>query len=129
MEDGRKAAIGVGLVAVVAGILLLTAWKKKPEEPPEPPPGTSNLYGLVTDAETGEPIAGITGTVYQDKGTETWSYDFTTDSSGYYFIDNMLPDADLTQMVIYATGYATYTNEDVPISEGNNELSVQMVPE
>lgn len=32
-KDGRKAAIGVGLVALVGGALLLVAWKKPPVPP------------------------------------------------------------------------------------------------
>ena len=88
----------------------------------------TRLFGYVTNKITGAPIVGVWGTVYQDKGVKTWDYDFTTNSQGYYEITNMIPDADLTQMVIYATGYQTYTNENIPISEGDNQLNVRMVP-
>ncbi|GAJ02265.1 unnamed protein product, partial [marine sediment metagenome] len=92
----------------------------------EPPPGLANLYGIITDAETGEPIAGVQGTVYQDHDTETETYDFTTNFSGYYQILDMLVEVDVTQMVVYANGYKDHTDEDIPIVEGNNELSFSM---
>jgi len=94
-----------------------------------PPPPTNRLFGYVTDRVTGAPIVGVYGIVYQDKGVKTWDYPFTTDPSGYYEITDMLYDADLTQMVIYADGYKTYTNENIPISEGDNELNIRMSPE
>lgn len=128
MKDGRKVAIGVGLVVAVAGILLLTAWKK-PGPPEPPPPGVANLYGFITDAETGEPIVGVDMTVYQDYDTETVTSHATTNSQGYYEVLNMLVEVDVTMMVVYASGYETYTNENVPITEGNNNLNIQMVPE
>jgi len=126
MKDGKKVAIG--LVAAVGGILLLVAWKKPSGPPPPPPPDKVTLYGLVIDAVTGEPIKGASIIVYQDYGSHTDSYPRTTNSYGYYEIRNMLIDVDLTQMVIYADGYQTYTNEDVSIVEGLNELNIQMVP-
>lgn len=94
--------------------------------PPPPPPVTTKLYGYVTDSITGTPIAGAIGTVYQDYDTKTKSYDFTTDAQGYYLIDNMLYEVDVTMMVIYATGYQTYTNEHVSIVKGDNQLNVRM---
>ncbi len=111
--------IGLGLGAL--GLLALVALARAPG-----PPGLANLYGFITDAETGAPIAGVYGTVYQDYNTKTDKYDFTTDSSGYYLIKNMLVEVDVTQMVVYANGYQDYTNEDIPIAEGNNELSFSM---
>jgi len=100
----------------------------EPPEPPIPPP-TTKLFGRVTDKITGAPIAGAVGTVYQDYDTKTADYDLVTDSQGYYLIDNMLYEVDRTLMVIYADGYVTYTNENVPISEGDNQLNIRMVPE
>jgi len=96
--------------------------------PPPPPPPTTKLFGYVTDKIIGAPIAGAVGTVYQDYDTHTKDYDFTTDAQGYYLIDNMLYDVDRTVMVIYADGYVTYTNENVPISEGDNQLNIRMLP-
>ena len=113
---------GLAFALAIFGLIVLAARK----EPPEPPPGLANLYGFITDAETGAPIAGVSGTVYQDYDAKTDKYDFTTDSSGYYLIKNMLVEVDVTKMVVYANGYKTYTNEDIPIAEGNNELNIQM---
>jgi len=98
------------------------------EAPPEPsvPPPTTNLTGYVTNKLTGAPIAGAIGTVYQDYDTHTKDYNFTTDAQGYYLIDNMLFEVDVTKMVVYADGYETYTNERVSISEGDNRLDIRM---
>jgi len=89
---------------------------------------TTRLYGYVTDRYTGAPIVGAVGTVYQDYDTDTESYDLVTDSQGYYEIRDMLVEVDVTMMVIYADGYITYTNENIPIVEGDNQLNVRMTP-
>ena len=115
--------IGLGLGAL--GILALFALAREPG-PPEPPPGLANLYGFITDAETGEGIPGVDMTVYQDYDTETAIYHATTDWQGYYQILDMLVEVDVTQMVVYAEGYKPHTDEDIPIVEGNNELSFSM---
>ena len=99
----------------------------EPPEPPEPIP-TTNLTGYVTDRNTGAPIAGVDMTVYQDHNSDTETYRVTTNAEGYYEIIGMLDDADQNLMVIYADGYQTYTNENVPISEGANTLNIQMTP-
>ena len=103
-------------------------YAEAPPAPP-PPPTTTNLSGYVTDGTTGAPIAGASGKVYQDYNTHTADHDFTTDSEGYYLIDNMLDDADQTLMVIYADGYQSYTNEHVSIHEGDNVLNIPMTQE
>lgn len=100
-----------------------------PEPPPPPPPPTTKLSGYVTDIITGMPIVGVAGIVYQDYGTKTKKYDFTTNSVGYYEIRDMLHEYDVTQMVIYASGYETYTKEDITITEGENKLDIRMKPE
>jgi len=130
-EEDKKVTIGLAVAAGLAGLagaLAVFAFlaKAAPGAPPEPPPGLANLYGLITDAETGAPIAGVYGTVYQDYDTKTKQYDFTTNASGYYLIKNMLVEVDVTKMVVYANGYQDYTNEDIPIGEGNNEMSFTM---
>ncbi|GAI78510.1 unnamed protein product [marine sediment metagenome] len=130
MVEARKISpivvIAGGLGLALAGALVVYAIARAAPGPPEPPPGLANLYGIITDAETGEPIAGVQGTVYQDHDTETETYDFTTNFSGYYQILDMLVQVDVTQMVVYAEGYKSYTNEDIPIVKGNNELSFSM---
>jgi len=115
---------GLGLGAL--GLLALVALARAAPGPPEPPPGHANLYGFITDAETGRGIPGVDITVYQDYDTETAIYHATTDHQGYYRILDMLVEVDVTKMVVYANGYHDYTNEDIPIAEGNNELSFSM---
>jgi len=115
-------ALGLGALGLLALVALARA---APEEPPEPPPGQANLYGFITDAETGRGIPGVDMTVYQDYDTDTAVYHLTTDSRGYYQILDMVPDV-IALMVVYANGYVTYTNEHIPIPEGNNELSFSM---
>jgi len=95
-------------------------------KPPCPGIPTTKLFGNVTDASTGQPISGASGTVYQDKGTKTQKYPFTTNEQGHYLIDNMQYDVDATLMSLYATGYTTYTKEDISISEGDNQLDISM---
>ncbi len=102
-------------------------YAEEPPPPPTPPP-TTNLRGYVTNKQPGAPIAGAIGNVYQDKGTETWPHALVTNAEGYYEIIGMIDDADQTLMAVYATGYKTYTNENVPISEGDNTLNIQMLP-
>ncbi|GAI29610.1 unnamed protein product [marine sediment metagenome] len=127
MKISPVVVIAGGLGLALAGALVVYAIARAaPGVPPEPPPGLANLYGIITDAETGEPIAGAQGTVYQDHDTETETYDFTTNFSGYYQILDMLVEVDVTQMVVYANGYKDHTDEDLPIVEGNNELNIEM---
>lgn len=45
--------VGLGIAAVVGIAALAMA------APPTPPPGRANLYGKVTDTETGEAIPGV----------------------------------------------------------------------
>jgi len=85
----------------------------------------TKLFGIITDAQTGRGIPGVDMTVYQDYDTETAIYEATTNAQGYYQILDMIPDV-IALMVVYANGYQTYTNENIPIVEGNNELSFSM---
>jgi|GEM_PF-5639539 len=127
-EKDRVVTVGLAVAAGLTGLavaLVIYALARAAPGPPTPPPGLANLYGVITDA-TGAPIVGAHGTVYQDYDSQTEQYNFTTDSSGYYLIENMLVEVDVTQMVVYANGYQTYTNEDIPIVEGNNELNFNM---
>jgi len=75
VKDGRKAAIGIGVAGiVVGGILYATSREKKP---PAPPPELANIYGVVTNADTGEPIAGADVIVAPPMIV-------STDADGYY---------------------------------------------
>ncbi|MBA7669487.1 hypothetical protein ES703_77618 [subsurface metagenome] len=52
--------------------------------PPIPPP-VANLYGVVTDAETGSPLSGVKVTI---NGVVAY-----TDGSGYYSFTDLSPGA------------------------------------
>jgi len=78
MEDGKKVAIGLGVAAVATTAIILATRKAKAAPPPSP--GLANLYGKVTDADTGKAISGVL--VVLD-GMET-----STNSGGNYsFLD------------------------------------------
>ena len=126
-EISPVVVIAGGLGLALAGGLVLFAIGRAAPGPPGPSPGLANLYGFITDDETGEPIAGADITVYQDYDTDTAEYHATTDGQGYYQILDMLVEVDVTQMVVYAEGYKPHTDEDIPIVEGNNELNIEMV--
>jgi len=94
MKDKKKAVLvvgGLGLVGLAAYLLT----RKVEAAPPPPPPGLANLYGKVTNAQTGNPIAGVLVTldgmsVYTDSGgnytfleLEPGSYSGSASKAGY----------------------------------------------
>ena len=85
--------IGLGLAAVV-GIAAL-AWAA----PPTPPPGKANLYGKVTDAETGNPLPSVLVTL---NGLEVY-----TGAGGNYIFENLEPGGYVLQFS--KAGYETAT--------------------
>jgi hypothetical protein len=90
MSDRKKMALVVGGLLGVTGIVLIARSAKGHEPPPTPPPGTGNLWGLVTDSETGSRVAGAS--VMLDGSLES-----ITDSDGYYeFLEIELGYHDLT---------------------------------
>jgi len=116
-EDGKKVAAGLGIVGLVAGgIYLLT--RKAEAKPPPPPPGLANLYGKVIDYHSDQPIPGVM-VVIGDAS-------IFTDTQGNYAHLNLIPDS-------YQVGFTKegYWGKAVSItlSEGNNELNVQLVSE
>jgi len=90
-KDGKKAAIGLGIVGVITALVLLATRKKA--APPTPPPGLANLYGKVTDAQTG---AALSGVLVSLDGMQTY-----TDGNGNYSLTNIQP----------GTYAATFTKE------------------
>ena len=80
--DGKKLAIGAGVAAAV-GLALFLLTRKAEAKPPTPPPGKANLYGKVTDAYTGRPLA--------DALVILDGYSILTNSSGYYEFLNLEP--------------------------------------
>lgn len=92
------AIVGAGLGLGVLGTLALVAlaWAAPPEEPE---PGLSNLYGIVTDAETGNPIPDVLVTL---DGMQTY-----TDGGGNYTFTNVDPGEYVLQFS--KEGYETAT--------------------
>lgn len=79
---GAPAVLLIGGVAVAAALALYLATRAKAE--PEPPPlGLANLYGKVTDADTGSPLAGVLVAL---DGMQAY-----TDSGGNYTLTDLTP--------------------------------------
>ena len=79
--------IPIGIILGVGAGLGLVALARA--APPTPTPGRATLYGMVTDALTGEPIAGVLVTlngleVYTDAGG---NYAFTDLEPGEYRLE------------------------------------------
>ena len=77
-KDKEKVGIGALFLAILA---LLFFWKKKPPE--LPPEDKATLWGMVTDASTGNPISGIKAALD--------SLLTTTGTDGRYEFANMEP--------------------------------------
>jgi len=82
MTDGKKAAVVIGVGAGIAG-LAYALTRKAEAKPPPPPPGKANLYGVVTDAETGNPLSGVLVTLNSDS--------IITNPSGHYAFTDLEP--------------------------------------
>jgi len=76
-------AAGIGMGAIGLGLIIASMVKKKPGPPPPPPPGLANLYGRVTDAETGYALEGAKVTI---DGLITY-----TDGLGQYAFGELTP--------------------------------------
>lgn len=76
ISPGAVIAIGLGALAVLGLAALAFA-------APPTPPGKARLYGVVTDAETGEAISGVLVTL---NGLEDY-----TDFGGNYLFPNVEP--------------------------------------
>ena len=123
MANKALAVIG-GLMIAVAGIIALT--KKKvtaAPPPPPPPPGLANLYGQVTVAGTGQPIAGVRVEMVA-AGMPTRQR--LTDAGGNYVIPDIEPG--IYDISFTMQDYETLTRSGVDIPEGSNLLNAQMVP-
>ncbi|MBA7560642.1 hypothetical protein ES708_02271 [subsurface metagenome] len=110
MEDGKKAAavLGVG-IGIGTAIYLATR--------AEAVPGKATLYGLISDATTGNPLPGVRVTLVS---LETY-----TDSDGYYAFINL--DTGPYTLTCEKEGYEM-VSEDITLKAGDNPLNVAMAP-
>ena len=111
---GKAAKIVGGLAA--AGAIVAGIWYFL--RPPAPPPGKATLYGIVTDADTGDPIGGVD--VYID-GAIT-----STDPTGYYELAGIEPGT--REVVFEKEGYDPGSTTVELTADETRELNVQMTP-
>lgn len=97
-KDGKKVAIGLGAAALAITAVVLIAQAAK-AAPPPPEPGLANLYGIVKDGVSGQPISGVLVTL---DGRQT-----QTDGSGSYAVNNIQPGVYTVQFS--KSGYQTAT--------------------
>lgn len=89
MKDKDKKGLGI-LVAIGAGIAGIALAARAKAKPPEP--GLATLYGIVSDAATGQPIEGVSVSLWSPDGTELLQQTFTN-GTGSYALKNILPGA------------------------------------
>ena len=127
-KNTKKLLVGAGILSGLAGLVLALQKKDKdelPTPPPPPPPGSGNLYGYITDSETGSPVVGATLLFYQDiSETETKDYRRITDTFGFYSIEGMTAGIEALY-VIEAGGYIQKTGS-LMIGEENIQLDITL---
>lgn len=139
----RRLGIAVGVGLITLGSIFLFRRKAgavvpPPPPPPPPPPGYANLYGVVTDASTGGPLAGaqtsigILGTEFG--GTQATSIN-PSDSSGYYLITDcgitgsMITLPGTYNVLFRKSGYQSLLVTGVNLVEGQNTtVNAQLSP-
>jgi len=98
MDEKNKKKVLIGAaVAGASGLLYLLSRKGGVTPPPPPPPDKATLYGVVTDAANGQKVEGVQVS-FSD-------YADTTDSNGYYLIENIIPG---TYEVIFSDPLGRY---------------------
>lgn len=80
MKAGTKVAIGAGIAGVTLLVVGIVKAVSKPKPPSPPPPGLANLYGKVTDANTGKVVENALVTL---GGLQV----FTDSNGNYYFLE------------------------------------------
>jgi len=83
MSESKKVLSNIVIIGAIIGIAVAIS-KARIETPsvgpPSPPePGFSNLYGIVTDSLTGQPISGVKVEIHA--GVEKYTY---SSNNGYY---------------------------------------------
>ncbi len=89
VEEERRVSPALLIVPIAAGLGLVAVAGLALAVPPTPPPGRANLYGVVTDAVTGNPIDGVLASL---NGLEVY-----TDASGSYIFEDLDPGEYLLQ--------------------------------
>ena len=92
-----------GRLLILFLLLPLSPKGEAPEEkaprPVPPPQKPANLAGYIIDAETREPLAGVTLTIQDWNTSDGQSPTATTDATGRFRFDNLRPSADVSQQV------------------------------
>lgn len=112
----RKQVATIAIVSAIAGGLYLLTRKAKVEEPPAPPPGLANLYGKVTDAQTGIASSGVLVSL---NGLQAY-----TDSSGNYTFTDL--EIRAYSITFQKEGFLM-ASRNITLVEGNNVLNVQLL--
>lgn len=110
-----KRVIFLGAVLIL-GLSLVVGCKGTPSE-------GRVIFGEVTEAGTGKPLAGVEITVQSAEGL---SFTATTDSSGKYSVSN-IPVGSYKVSAFLQGYYVNETEEDVSIEKGKEKLDFELV--
>ena len=98
-KKGHASEIAMGaVIAGVVGLVVYFATRKTTPTPPPPAENKGNVYGLVTDAVSGQVLGGV--------AVSTTGFDLVTDDVGYYAITDM--DLVTYQIAFRLEGYETF---------------------
>jgi hypothetical protein len=97
--------------------------RREPNPPPPPPPGRATIWGIVTDAATGNAIrnAQVSTTI------EGHQYTSATNRHGHYRLYSM-PQSDNVVVQATADGYEDWTSEAINLTE-DRRMDIPMMPE
>lgn len=116
MDKKQKIAVGVGVVMLAGATVLVVSRPTKGGT--TPPVGTATLFGVVTNSDTGNPLADVTVSL----GSQTTS----TDGSGAYSFTGL--EIGKYAVTFDKGEYMKLSNSDVTLVAGMNELNVALVP-
>lgn len=114
--EKQNLLIGLGIIGAGIGIYAISRAAKAVEwEPEEPLPELANLYGTVTDVDTGEPLSGA--------GIWVTGVSAFTDEKGRYILRNLVPGNYLLNCAI--VGWQYYEG-GVTVQKGNNKKDLAL---
>lgn len=116
MDTKVKVAFGIG-AAIGGSVLIYKAIKGSGTAPPPPPPGKANVYGLVLDNDSHQPVEGAMvslGALQTVTGSDG-AYQFIELNPGDYPISCERDDYE-------------YFSDMVTLFEGNNSYNILFVP-